>query len=103
MSFLKNLFEKTKDHKYGKGHRLGDTSEAKKIQSSEPISLKSNNEAAQKAAEAALQRMQSTSNSTPRPSTSNSSAKKETLEQNNEMKKAIELKDHYFGKPVIKM
>lgn len=102
MSFLKNLFEKTKDHKYGKGHRLGDTSESKKIQSSEPISLKSNNEAAQKAAEAAIQRLQN--NNTPRPSTSNSAAaKKEALEQTNEMKKVLELKDHYFGKPVIKI
>lgn len=26
MSFLKNLFEKRKDSKYGKGHKLGDKS-----------------------------------------------------------------------------
>jgi len=28
MSFLKNLFEKRKDKKYGKGHKLGDSNTA---------------------------------------------------------------------------
>lgn len=108
MSFLKNLFEKHKDSKYGKGHRLGDA----KQQASEPstsrgaaqaqpaVSLRSNNEAAMKAAEAAMQRMQAKS-TTPRVNSAARAAAQSQLDQDDkEMKKALELKEHYFGKPV---
>lgn len=108
MSFLKNIFEKRKDSKYGKGHRLGDATQqsdgsgTSRGQTQQPVvSLRSNNEAAMKAAEAAMQRLQS-KNNTPRASSSaaRSSIQSELAQDDKELKKALELKDHYFGKPV---
>ena len=109
MSFLKNIFEKRKDSKYGKGHRLGDATHqsdgaatTSRGQTQAPVvSLRSNNEAAMKAAEAAMQRFQNKS-TTPRASSSaaRSSIQSELAQDDKELKKALELKDHYFGKPV---
>lgn len=104
MSFLKKIFEKHKDSKYGKGHRLGDAQPSPESpvhgtkKNEEPVSLGSNNEAAQKAGEAALMRLQS--KTAPRPSNSKTSMRSEVSDENKEMKKALELKEHYFGKPV---
>lgn len=113
MSFLKSIFEKRKKEskKYGTGHRLGDaneaaamTSRAAQQQQQQPISLRSNNEAALKAAEAAMQRLQ-TKNSPRTNTTSLATAKSltqsELSNEDKELKKALELKEHYFGKPVV--
>lgn len=104
MSFLKNLFEKRKDSKYGKGHRLGDAKPAegmnrRGVPEAAPVSFRSNNEAAMKAAEAAMQRMQ-TKNNPQRPSSSRATVQSELAHDDKELKKALELKEHYFGKPV---
>lgn len=102
MSFLKKIFERKKDHKYGKGHRLGNASESAPQRRPEtattPISLQSNNEAALKAAEAAMQRL--SKSTTPRPRSSKSAVPNEMSEEEKELEKALELKEHYFGKPV---
>ena len=63
MSFLKNLFEKRKDKKYGKGHKLGDGNSAQPEyhQSQEstyqPQTSINQSEASRMAGEAALSRM----------------------------------------------
>ena len=74
MSFLKEFFEKRKDSKYGKGHKLGTSSEESERANSAMASARSavqnrpatsqymtQNEASKKAAEAALARAQAQS------------------------------------------
>lgn len=109
MSFLKDLFEKRKDKKYGKGHRLGETPTQQPSFSSSstprPSSSSQQNvprsDAAQKAAEAALQRLENSK----RPSTSavkrqvSKEVRQEAEAKNQELEKALKLKEHYFGKP----
>jgi hypothetical protein len=66
MSFFKDLFQKHKDAKYGKGHKLGTAQENETNNSNRNINPKENrpstsqhltqNEASKKAAEAALAR-----------------------------------------------
>ncbi|CAF0764119.1 unnamed protein product [Brachionus calyciflorus] len=95
-SFLKDLIAKHKDKKYGKGHRLGDTP----TQQAPSYNLNSNHiakpstssqsDAARRAGEAALQRLQNT-NKPVRPVSS-------VKHTDNELEKALALKDHYFGK-----
>lgn len=110
MSFLKDLFEKRKDKKYGKGHRLGDTTTPRNESAERPAtaslsaSYSTQSEAAKRAGEAALARQISATKPANRPTTSNASrqALKDEIESTNkEIQKAMDLKDHYFGKPVI--
>lgn len=62
-NFLKNLFEKKKDKKYGKGHKLGDGNSSQPIQQNQnypaykPQASGSQSEASRMAGEAALARM----------------------------------------------
>jgi UBX domain-containing protein 6 len=112
MSFLKDLFEKRKDKKYGKGHKLGSTSDQPVISNSPRIDQPANqtprqaafSDAAQKAGEAALQRLANAHNkNTARPSTPRY-VDKEREEQdklNKELDEALKLKEHYFGKPTV--
>jgi len=104
-NFLKNLFDKKKDKKYGKGHKLGDGTQPQPIlqnQNYQPAyrpQTGSQSEASRMAGEAALARM---TNKNTRPTTSSykSQVSKEIEKSNyqdNEMKKALQLKDHYFG------
>lgn len=112
-SFIKGLFEKKKDIKYGKGHKLGDAVQAEQENearmralreqqmqqhSSKPKSSAYQNEAARKAGEAALSRIQQQSQKAKveKPTASNK-ADKELNELEKEMHKALELKEHYFG------
>lgn len=65
MSFIKNLFEKRKDKKYGKGHKLGDGStpstssqyQPEQHAAYRPPSSANQSEASRMAGEAALARM----------------------------------------------
>ncbi len=68
MSFLKNLFEKRKDKKYGKGHKLGDSNTAQpsyqqqnqqqqQASTHRPQTSINQSEASRMAGEAALSRM----------------------------------------------
>ncbi len=63
MSFLKNLFEKRKDKKYGKGHKLGDSNTAQpsyqqqQASTYRPQTSINQSEASRMAGEAALSRM----------------------------------------------
>lgn len=105
MSFIKNLFEKRKDKKYGKGHKLGDGTEQQSTtprNNNEPVyraqTSVNQSEASRMAGEAALARM---TNKNTRPSTSYKSQLSKEAEklnlQDNEMKKALAMKEHYFG------
>lgn len=76
-SFIKGLFEKKKDIKYGKGHKLGDAVQAEQENEARMRALReqqlaqqlnkpkssNQNEAARKAGEAALSRIQQQSQS----------------------------------------
>lgn len=110
MSFIKNLFEKRKDKKYGKGHKLGDGSTPITQRSDyqeqpvyRPQTSQNPSEASRMAGEAALARMNN-KNARPTTSTYKSQLSKE-LEKSNlkeaEMKKAMALKDHYFGQRTV--
>lgn len=64
MSFLKNLFEKRKDKKYGKGHKLGDGTPSvpslpshQELPAYRPQTSVGQSEASRMAGEAALSRM----------------------------------------------
>ena len=113
MSFLKKLFDKvtSDDSKYGKGHRLGDSREeerrrreaaaaaAASTESQRPktsnLSRPNNNEAAQAAGQAALARLQQKKgNNIIQRQTSQIDEEKRRLE---EIEKAEQLKEHYFG------
>jgi UBX domain-containing protein 6 len=115
MSFLKDLFKKSKDKKYGTGHRLGDTTPRQDQPSTSrqasgyvpPQQPKS--EAAIKAGEAALQRLENAKNPS-RPTTAAARQVAKELKQeteaakkelDKEFDKALRLKDHYFGKPQV--
>lgn len=105
MSFLKKIFESSKSKKkQEKGHRLGDATESTVPRQLPvaPVSLSSNNEAALKAASAALQRVQSKTNpNMTRPSSSRAAVQNEMSTDERELQRALELKEHYFGKAVI--
>ncbi len=107
MSFLKEIFEKRKDKKYGKGHKLGSTpTEHQSIaptmsQNQRPMSSREQpSEASQMAGQAALLRLQQQQNPV-RPKTSTNQLAKEMKEsldlKEKEYEKAIGLKNHYFG------
>lgn len=107
MSFIKNLFEKRKDKKYGKGHKLGDGStpstssqyQPEQHAAYRPPSSANQSEASRMAGEAALARM--TNKNAPKPTSSyKSQVSKEADRMNQtdaEMKKALAMKEHYFG------
>jgi len=107
-SFLKNLFEKRKDKKYGKGHKLGDSNTAQQAASYQErheeytenvnrIEPACQSEASKRAGEAAINRL-NTRNT--RPTSSNKSQliqeKSNTIKEN-ELQKVLMLKEHYFG------
>jgi UBX domain-containing protein 6 len=114
MSFLKDLFQKSKDKKYGKGHRLGDANRPATPAAASSTPPRSSDyvpaqqpksEAAIRAGEAALQRLQSAKN--PRPAASTTTAatarqlssqlRQDTESVSKELDKALKLKEHYFG------
>jgi UBX domain-containing protein 6 len=112
MSFLKDLFQKSKNKKYGKGHRLGDAntpaaepSSTPRTSNYTPMPQQPKSEAAIKAGEAALQRLQSAKNPRPAPSAAARQLSKELQQQteslNKELDKALKLKDHYFGQKKV--
>jgi hypothetical protein len=112
MSFIKQLFEKRKEKKYGKGHKLGSVptdnspyqhqSIAGAAAIERPMTARSQpTEASQMAGQAALMRIQQQQNpSRPKTAATNklSNEMKDSLKlQDKEMEKALELKNHYFG------
>ena len=116
MSFLKELFGKSKDKKYGKGHRLGDALSSATRPSSGSSSTNSNattsrrappakSEAAMKAGEAALQRLENAKQPRAVSAISRQVAKEIKEDANKqerhskELEQALKLKEHYFGKP----
>lgn len=105
-SFIKGLFEKRKDAKYGKGHRLGDPAPSPRPSASQeterapPVQT----EAARRAGEAALLRLQqqnqkpsARSEQLQKSSAASSSSDTGAKALEDEMRKAQQLKDHYFG------
>ena len=114
MSFLKELFEKRKEKKYGKGQKLGSTptdysNYASNQQADQrPASSRvQQSEASQLAGQAALQRLQQLQNPVkPRPTTAINRLANEMSDnlkvKEKEYEKAIELKNHYFGDKTVK-
>jgi hypothetical protein len=116
MSFIKQLFEKRKEKKYGKGHKLGslptDNSSYQHQSISGAAALPPNErsmnarsqptEASQMAGQAALMRLQQQQNPS-RPKTAAAANQianemKSSLKlQEKEIEKAMDLKNHYFG------
>ena len=110
MSFIKQLFEKRKEKKYGKGHKLGSAPSDNSPYQHQSIAAASIDrpmtarsqptEASQMAGQAAMMRLHQQQNpSRPKTAAANQLANemKGSLKiQEKEMEKALELKNHYF-------
>lgn len=109
MSFIKKLLEKRKDMKYGPGHKLSDGKADQQQQygnmaasrDQHQMACSSNNEAALKAAEAAMQRF-NVRNPPPKSAIQRQLSREaaQSRLENEEIQKALKLKEHYFGQPV---